>query len=139
MKDLSKYSDKFRCKEFYGIPLTVASLLLFGDKGAIQGLLFRGAFSDYYTEYIEKKIYKSENSNKNQLFIDRDFFFEFWQRISDQEVIISSYFFKKALKVDKNTFNIIVDKNQRIKGLKGIYYKISYVNKVLKENNLPLI
>lgn len=137
MKDLSKYKDKFRCKEFYGIPLTVASLLLFGDKGAIQGLLFRGAFID--TEYIEKKIYKSENSNKNQLFIDRDFFFEFWQRISDQEVIISSYFFKKALKVDKNTFNIIVDKNQRIKGFKGIYYKISYVNKVLKENNLPLI
>lgn len=137
MKDFSKYKDKFRCKEFYGIPLTVASLLLFGDKGAIQGLLFRGSFID--TEYIEKKIYKSENSNKSQLFIDRDFFFEFWQRISDQEVIISSYFFKKALNVDKNTFNIIVDKNQRIKGFKGIYYKISYVNKVLKENNLPLI
>lgn len=138
MKDLSKYKDKFRCKEFYGIPLTVASLLLFGDKGAIQGLLFRSGFID--NEYIEEKIYKpSENSNKNQLFIDRDFFFEFWQRISDQEVIISSYFFKKALNVDKNTFNIIVDKNQRIKGFKGIYYKISYVNKVLKENNLPLI
>ena len=43
------------------------------------------------------------------------------------------------LKVDKNTFNIIVDKNQRIKGFKGIYYKISYVNKVIYDRPLVLL
>ena len=123
--------DKIRCKEFYGIPLTLASLLLFRDKTTFRTLLDSGSFFD--SKNIKKKIYKSSGL----LFIDRQFFFDLWEKLSHQELIISSHFFRKTLKVDKKTFDIIVDKTQRVKGLKGSYYKISYVNKVLKDNNLP--
>ena len=98
-------------------------------------LLSRSSFFD--NEKIKEKIYRP--SEKTQLFIDREFFFELWEKVSHQEVIISSHFFRKTLKVDKKTFDIIVDKTQRVMGLKGSYYKISYVNKVLKDNNLPLL
>lgn len=133
MKNLKKV--KFRCKEYHGIPLSNASFLLFGDREGIQILLSRDGFCD--NENIKEKIYRP--SEKAQLFIDREFFFELWEKVSHQEIIISSYFFRKALKVDKKTFNVIVDKNQRVMGLKGSYYSISYVNQVLKDNNLPLL
>lgn len=132
---LTKYKAKNRWKEYYGIPLSLASFLLFGDREGIQILLSRSSFCD--NEKIKEKIYRP--SEKTQLFIDREFFFDFWRKVSHQEIIISSYFFRKALKVDKKTFDIIIDKNQRVKGLKGSYYKISYVNKTLKDNNLPLL
>ena len=122
-----------QCREYCGIPLTFASFLLFGDREGIQMLLSRKAFCD--NESIKEKIYRP--SEKPQLFIDRKFFFDFWKKISHQEIIISSYSFRIILKVDKKTFNIIVDKKQRVMGLKGSYYKISYVNKLLEENNLP--
>ena len=115
------------------MPLTFASFLLFCDRGAMQRLLISGSFFD--NEKINEKIYKVSG----QLFIDREFFFELWEKISHQDVIISSYSFKKFLKVDKKTFDIIVDKKQRVKALKGSYYKISYVNKLFEENNLPLL
>src|SRR5574344_511562 len=133
MKNLKK--DKIRCKEYYGIPLTFASFLLFGDREGIQILLSRDGFCD--NENIKEKIYRP--SEKAQLFIDREFLFEFWEKLAQQEIIISSYSFRKTLKVDKKTFDIIIDKTQRVKGLKGSYYKISYVNKTLKDNNLPLL
>ena len=118
---------------YHGMPLTFASFLLFCDRGAMQRLLISGSFFD--SKKIEEKIYKVSG----QLFIDREFFFELWEKISHQDVIISSYSFKKFLKVDKKTFDIIVDKKQRVKALKGSYYKISYVNKLFEENNLPLL
>ena len=118
---------------YHGMPLTFASFLLFCDRGAMQRLLISGSFFD--NEKINEKIYKVSG----QLFIDREFFFELWEKISHQDVIISSYSFKKFLKVDKKTFDIIVDKKQRVKALKGSYYKISYVNKLFEENNLPLL
>ena len=132
---LTKYKAKNRVKVYYGIPLSHASFLLFGDREGIKILLSRDGFCD--NENIKEKIYRP--SEKTQLFIDREFFFDFWKKTSHQEVIISSCFFRKALKVDKKTFDIIIDKNQRVKGLKGSYYKISYVNKTLKDNNLPLL
>lgn len=125
--------NKKRCKEYYGMPLSHASFLLFGDREGIQILLSRDGFCD---NEIKEKIYRP--SEKAQLFIDREFFFEFWKKVH-QEVIVSAYFFRKALKVDKKTFDILADKTQRVKGLKGSYYKISYVNKTLKDNNLPLL
>ena len=127
--------NKIRGKVYHGIPLSHASFLLLGDREGIQILLSKDGFCD--NEKIKEKIYRP--SEKTQLFIDREFFFDFWKKTSHQEVIISSYFFRKALKVDKKTFDIIIDKNQRVKGLKGSYYKISYVNKLLEENNLPLL
>ena len=64
---------------------------------------------------------------------------KFWKEISDYELIISANFFRKKLGVNYRMFNCMVDANQRVKGVKGSYYKLSYVNKVLKENNLPLL
>ena len=81
----------------------------------------------------------SDQTSRCQLYIDRKFFFNFWQRISDCEIIISSFNFRKILKVDANIFDAIIDKSQRVKGVRGSYYKLSYVNKVLKDNNLPLL
>lgn len=135
MKEKEKLTKKIRCKKYHEIPLSTASFLLFGDREGIQILLSRDGFCD--NENIKKKIYRP--SEKTQLFIDREFFFDFWKKTSHQEVIISSYFFRKALKVNKKIFDIIIDKNQRVKGLKGSYYKISYVNKVLEDNDLPLL
>lgn len=132
---MKKFKDKIRYKDYYGIPLSLASFLLFGDREGIQILLSRSSFCD--NEKIKEKIYRP--SEKTQLFIDREFFFEFWEKFSHQEVIISSYSFRKALQVDKKTFDIIADKNQRVRGLKGSYYSISYVNQVLKINDLPLL
>ena len=57
---------------------------------------------------------------------------KFWQEISDHELIISANFFRKKLGVNYRMFNCMVDSNQRVKGVKGSYYKLTYVNKVLK-------
>ena len=115
---------------YHGMPLTFASFLLFCDRGAMQRLLISGSFFD--SKKIEEKIYKVSG----QLFIEREFFFELWEKISHQDVIISSYSFNKFLKVDKKTFDVIIDTNQRVKALKGSYYTLSYVNKVMTDNHL---
>lgn len=123
--------NKIRCKEYCSMPLTSASSLLFRDRTTFRTLLDNGSFFD--SDNIKKKIYKSSGL----LFIDRQFFFELWEKLSHQEVIISSHSFKIFLKADKKAFDIIVDKNQRVKGLKRSYYNLSYVNKVLTNNHLP--
>ena len=92
------------------------------------------------TKYIVKKnIFKNDESERCNFYINRDFFMKFWKEISDYELIISASFFRKKLGVNYKMFTCIVDSTQRVKGVKGSYYKLSYVNKVLKENNLPLL
>ena len=138
IEKLTQYRDKFRLKNYSGMPLTIASFLLFGCRNSIQDHFRNGSFF-LEEEHIEKRIYMSDQTSRCQLYIDREFFFNFWQKISNCEIIISSFNFRKILKVDANIFDAIIDKSQRVKGVRGSYYKLSYVNKVLKDNNLPLL
>lgn len=88
---------------------------------------------------FKKNIFENEETPRGNFFIDREFFMNFWKEISDCELIISAYFFRKKMGISYKMFTYIVDKSQRVKGVRGSYYKLSYVNKVLKENNLPLL
>ena len=112
--------------------------MLFGCRSNILDYLKQECLFENADEF-KKNIFKNEESGRCNFYIDRDFFMKFWKEISDYELIISANFFRKKLGVNYRIFNSIVDSTQRIKGVKGSYYKLSYVNKVLKENNLPLL
>lgn len=115
------------------IPLLSASLMMFG---APDVLIFNT---------IDKKFYDFDLSKIKRFlgsvyagYIERDYFFELWKKISDYEVIISAYHFRKMLNIDKNVFNNLIDKKQAVKGLRSTHYKYSYVNKILKDNKIIL-
>ena len=127
-----------RHRNYNAIPLFIASYMLFGCRSNILDYLKQECFFENADEF-KKNIFKNKESGRCNFYIDRDFFMKFWKEISDYELIISANFFRKKLGVNYRIFNSIVDSTQRIKGVKGSYYKLSYVNKVLKENNLPLL
>lgn len=132
MKEKSK-----RYRNYNAIPVFIASYMLFGCRGSIINYLnSKNFFKD--VEEFKKNIFKNEETPQGQFYINRDFFMKFWKEISDYELIISASRFRKKLDVNYRMFTCIVDSTQRVKGVKGSYYKLSYVNKVLKENNLPL-
>ena len=127
-----------RYRNYNAIPLFVASYMLFGCSSSIINYLNQKNFFKDVDEF-KKNIFKNEETARSNFYIDRDFFMKFWKEVSDYELIISAHFFRKKLGVNYRMFTCIVDKTQRVKGVKGSYYKLSYVNKVLKENNLPLL
>lgn len=127
-----------RYRNYNAIPLTIASYMLFGCRNNIIDNLKQKSFFKDVDEF-KKNIFKNEETARGNFFIDREFFMNFWKEISDCELIISAYFFRKKMGISYKMFTYIVDKNQRVKGVRGSYYKLSYVNKVLKENNLPLL
>ena len=133
MKEKSK-----RYRNYNAIPLFMASYMLFGCRSKIVDYLNQKIFFKDAEEF-KKNIFKNEETPQGQFYINRDFFMKFWKGISDYELIISTSFFRKKLGVNYRMFTCIVDSTQRVKGVKGGYYKLSYVNKVLKENNLPLL
>ena len=125
-----------RYRNYNAIPLFIASYMLFGCRSNILDYLQQECFFENVDEF-KKNIFKNEETPQGQFYINRDFFMKFWKELSNYELIISSRFFRKKLGVNYMMFTCIVDKTQRVKGVKGSYYKLSYVNKVLKENNLP--
>ena len=127
-----------RYRNYNAIPLFIASYMLFGCRNNMLDYLNQDSFFENIDEF-KKNIFKNDESKRCNFYIDRDFFMKFWKEISDYELIISSSCFRKKLGVNYKMFTCIVDENQRVKGVKGSYYKLSYVNKVLKENNLPLL
>lgn len=127
-----------RYRNYNAIPLFIASYMLFGCRSNILDYLQQKCFFKNVDEF-KKNIFKNEETPQGQFYINRDFFMKFWKEISDCELIISAIFFRKKLGVNYEMFTCIVDSTQRVKGVKGSYYKLSYVNKVLKENNLPLL
>ena len=127
-----------RYRNYNAIPLFMASYMLFGCRDSIINYLNQKNFFKDVDEF-KKNIFKNEGTGRCNFYINRDFFMKFWKELSNYELIISSRFFRKKLGVNYMMFTCIVDKNQRVKGVKGSYYKLSYVNKVLKENNLPLL
>ena len=127
-----------RYRNYNAIPLFIASYMLFCCLDSIINYLNQKNFFKDVDEF-KKNIFKNEESGRCNFYIDRDFFMKFWQEISDYELIISANFFFFFLGVNYRMFNCMVDSTQRVKGVKGSYYKLSYVNKVLKENNLPLL
>ena len=127
-----------RYKNYNAIPLFMASYMLFGCRSKIVDYLNQKNFFKDADEF-KKNIFKNEETPQGQFYINRDFFMKFWKEISDYELIISANFFRKKLGLNYEMFTCIVDPTQRVKGVKGSYYKLSYVNKVLKENNLPLL
>ena len=127
-----------RYRNYNAIPVFIASYMLFGCRDSIVNYLNQKNFFKDVDEF-KKIIFKNEGTGRCNFYIDRDFFMKFWQEISDYELIISANFFRKKLGVNYRMFNCMVDSTQRVKGVKGSYYKLSYVNKVLKENNLPLL
>ena len=127
-----------RYRNYNAIPLFIASYMLCGCRSNILDYLKQECFFENVDEF-KKNIFKNEETPQGQFYINRDFFMKFWQEISDYELIISANFFRKKLGVNYRMFNCMVDSTQRVKGVKGSYYKLSYVNKVLKENNLPLL
>lgn len=127
-----------RYKNYNAIPVFVASCMLFGCRSSIINYINqKNFFKD--AEEFKKNIFKNEETPQGQFYIDRDFFMKFWKELSNYELIISSNCFRKKLGVNHRMFTCIVDSTQRVKGVKGSYYKLSYVNKVLKDNNLPLL
>ena len=127
-----------RYKNYDAIPVCMASYMLFGCRSKIVDYLNQKNFFKDADEF-KKNIFKNEETPQGQFYINRDFFMKFWKKISDYELIISANFFRKKLGVNYRMFNCMVDSTQRVKGVKGSYYKLSYVNKVLKENKLPLL
>ena len=127
-----------RYRNYNAIPLFIASYMLFGCRNNMLDYLHQDSFFENSDEF-KKNILKNEESGRCNFYIDRDFFMKFWKEISDYELIISASFFRRKLGVNYEMFTCIVDSTQRVKGVKGSYYKLSYVNKVLKENNLPLL
>ena len=127
-----------RYKNYNAIPLFMASYMLFGCRSKIVDYLNQKNFFKDADEF-KKNIFKNEETARGNFYIDRDFFMKFWKELSNYELIISSSCFRKKLGVNYRMFTCIVDSAQRVKGVKGSYYKLSYVNKVLKENNLPLL
>ena len=127
-----------RYRNYNAIPVFIASYMLFGCRSSIINYLNQKNFFKDVEEF-KKNIFKNEETPQGQFQINRDFFMKFWKELSDYELIISARFFRKKLGVNYRMFNCIVDATQRVKGVKGSYYKLSYVNKVLKENNLPLL
>ena len=127
-----------RYRNYNAIPLFIASYMLFGCRSNILDYLTQECFFKNVDEF-KKNIFKNEESGRCNFYIDRDFFMKFWKELSNYELIISANFFRKKLGVNYIMFNSIVDATQRVKGVKGSYYKLSYVNKVLKENKLPLL
>ena len=127
-----------RYRNYNAIPLFIASYMLFGCRDSIINYLNQKNFFKDVEEF-KKNIFKNEKIGRGKFYINRDFFMKFWKELSNYELIISSRFFRKKLGVNYMMFTCIVDKTQRVKGVKGSYYKLSYVNKVLKENNLPLL
>ena len=127
-----------RYRNYNAIPLFIASYMLFGCRDSIINYLNQKNFFKDVEEF-KKNIFKNEKSGRCNFYIDRNFFMKFWKELSDYELIISASCFRKKLGVNHKMFTCIVDANQRVKGVKGSYYKLSYVNKVLKENNLPLL
>ena len=127
-----------RYRNYNAIPLFIASYMLFGCRSNILDDLNQESFFENIDEF-KKNIFKNEETPQGQFYINRDFFMKFWKELSNYELIISASFFRKKLGVNYRMFNSIVDETQRVKGVKGSYYKLSYVNKVLKENNLPLL
>ena len=127
-----------RYRNYNAIPLFIASYMLFGCRNNILDYLNQDSFFENVDEFREN-IFKNYESGRCNFYIDRDFFMKFWKELSDYELIISASCFRKKLGVNHKMFTCIVDSTQRVKGVKGSYYKLSYVNKVLKENNLPLL
>ena len=127
-----------RYRNYNAIPLFIASYMLFGCRNNMLDYLHQDSFFENADEF-RKNIYKNEESERCNFYINRDFFMKFWKELSDYELIISASCFRKKLGVNHKMFTCIVDATQRVKGVKGSYYKLSYVNKVLKENNLPLL
>ena len=127
-----------RYRNYNAIPLFMASYMLFGCRSSIINYLSQKNFFKDVEEF-KKNIFKNKETPQGQFYINRDFFMKFWKEISDYELIISTSFFRKKLGVNYRMFTCIVDSTQRVKGVKSGYYKLSYVNKVLKENNLPLL
>ena len=127
-----------RYRNYNAIPISIASYMLFGCRNNILDDLNQKSFFENVDE-IKKNIFRDEETARGNFYIDREFFMNFWKKISDYELIISANFFRKKLGVNYRMFTCIVDSTQRVKGVKGSYYKLSYVNKVLKENNLPLL
>ena len=127
-----------RYRNYNAIPLFIASYMLFGCRSNILDYLKQECFFENVDEF-KKNIFKNEETPQGQFYINRDFFMKFWKELSNYELIISANFFRKKLGVNYRMFNCIVDSTQRVKGVKGSYYKLSYVNKVLKENKLPLL
>lgn len=133
MKEKSK-----RYRNYNAIPVFIASYMLFGCRSSIINYINQKNFFKDADEF-KKNIFKNEETPQGQFYIDRDFFMKFWKELSNYELIISASRFRKKLGVNYRMFICIVDSTQRVKGVKGSYYKLSYVNKVLKENNLPLL
>ena len=127
-----------RYRNYNAIPLFIASYMLFGCRNNMLDYLHQDSFFENLDEF-KKNIFKNEESKRFSFYIDRDFFMKFWKELSNYELIISASCFRKKLGVNHRMFTCIVDSTQRVKGVKGSYYKLSYVNKVLKENNLPLL
>ena len=127
-----------RYRNYNAIPVFIASYMLFGCRSSIINYLNQKNFFKDVEEF-KKNIFKNEKTGRCNFYINRDFFMKFWKEVSDYELIISANFFRKKLGVNYRMFNCMVDSTQRVKGVKGSYYKLSYVNKVLKENNLPLL
>ena len=127
-----------RYRNYNAIPLFIASYMLFGCRNNMLDYLHQDSFFENLDEF-KKNIFKNEESKRCSFYIDRDFFMKFWKELSNYELIISASCFRKKLGVNHRMFTCIVDSTQRVKGVKGSYYKLSYVNKVLKENNLPLL
>ena len=127
-----------RYRNYNAIPLFIASYMLFGCRSNILDYLKQECFFENADEF-KKNIFKNEETPQGQFYINRDFFMKFWKELSNYELIISASCFRKKLGVNHRMFTCIVDSTQRIKGVKGSYYKLSYVNKVLKENNLTLL
>ena len=127
-----------RYRNYNAIPVFIASYMLFGCRNNILDYLNQDSFFENVDEFREN-IFKNDESRRCNFYIDRDFFMKFWKELSDYELIISASCFRKKLGVNHKMFTCIVDATQRVKGVKGSYYKLSYVNKVLKENNLPLL
>ena len=127
-----------RYRNYNAIPLFIASYMLFGCRNNILDYLNQDSFFENVDEF-KKNIFENDESRRCNFYIDRDFFMNFWKELSDYELIISASCFRKKLGVNHKMFTCIVDSTQRVKGVKGSYYKLSYVNKVLKENNLPLL
>ena len=127
-----------RYRNYNAIPLFMASYMLFGCRSKIVDYLNQKNFFKDVEEF-KKNIFKNEETPQGQFYINRDFFMKFWKELSNYELIISASCFRKKLGVNYRMFNCIVDSTQRVKGVKGSYYTLSYVNKVLKDNKLPLL
>lgn len=121
-------------KYYDNITLYCASVLLFGSPTNLTQKLINNDGLAFTLD--SSKITRGKDDR--MYFIDRAYFMDFWKKLSDCEPLITGFQFRKILKVDKYTFNKLIDKNQRIKGLgvRASYFKLSYVKEVLRQNNI---